>query len=142
MGTTTITLTDQLTESELTVTTLMLPAQLRELVAIHTLLDQLKEPDTVHTLPDQPKEPDTTHTLLDQLKVPDTVHTSLVQPRALDTVHTLLVQLKLLVTAHTSVAKRLTGDTKEDTGKRGATPEVTHQKLTEAKPTEVELMEE
>ena len=58
------------------------------------------------------------------------------------TITTLQVQLKLLVTAHTSVAKRLTGDTKEDTGKRGATPEVTHQKLTEAKPTEVELMEE
>ena len=58
------------------------------------------------------------------------------------TITTLQVQLKLLVTAHTSVVKRLTGATKEDTGKRGATPEVTHQKLTEAKPTEVELMEE
>merc|ERR1712013_236212 len=103
---------------------------------------QPNQPDTVHMLPDQPKVPDTVHMLLVQPKALDTVHMLPVQPRALDTVHTLLVQPSQPVTAHTSVVKRLTGATKEDTGKRGATPEVTHQKLTEAKPTEVELMEE
>merc|ERR1712176_238335 len=78
---------------------------------------------------DQPNQPDITHMLLDQPNQPDTTHTLLVQPNQ-------------PVTAHTLVVKRLTGATKEDTGKRGATPEVTHQRPTEATPTEVELMEE
>merc|ERR1719334_1927720 len=112
------------------------------------LLDQLNQPDITHTLLVQPRALDITHTLLVQPKVPDTVLMSLAQPSQLDITHMLLVQLKLPATAHTLVVKRLTGVTTEDTDKRVVTPEVTHQRPTEAtpevthqRPTEATLME-